>query len=85
MASGTIRLKSQELIEKFNKTMYRIEKNGAASRPTVLKYMGTPEQVEYLSARVLYGILVDGFELSPEDVANMRFGDVFELIPDESS
>lgn len=83
MASGTIRLKGRELLEKYSKTMYRLEKNKAATRPTILKYINRPEEIDSYSARVVYGILVDGLELSPEQVADMRFGDIFDLLSDE--
>jgi hypothetical protein len=81
MASGSVRLKGRELLRRFGTSMYSLEKSGAASYPTIHKYITRPEEVDYISAEVLYGILVDGLGLSPEDVANMRFGEIFELVP----
>ena len=84
MASGSIRLKGRELLEKHNISMYRLAENGAASWPTVHKYISKPETVDQISAEVLYGILIDGLGLTLEQAADLRMGDVFEFIPGEA-
>lgn len=78
---GTLQLRGGQLADKFGKTTYRIAKDGAISYPTAHKYITKPETVQTLSGVVLYGILVDGLRLSPEQVADMRLGDVFDIIP----
>lgn len=83
MASGSVRLKGRELLEKHNVTMYRLSENGAASWPTVHKYITKPETVDQISAEVLYGILIDGLGLTAEQAADMRMGDVFDFVPRE--
>lgn len=82
MASGSIRLRGRELLERYNISMYRLKENGAASWPTVYKYMAKSDEVENFSADVLYGILIDGIGLTPEQAADLKIGDIFEFVPD---
>ncbi len=81
MSSGSLRLKGRELLDKHNISMYRLAENGAASWPTVHKYITRPESIDQISTEVLYGILIDGLGLSVEQAENMRLGDVFEFVP----
>lgn len=81
MSSGSVRLKGRELLEKHNISMYRLAENGAASWPTVHKYITKPETVDQISAEVLYGILIDGLGMSLDEAAALRFGDVFDFVP----
>lgn len=85
MSSGSVRLKGRELLEKHNVTMYRLAENGAASWPTVHKYITKPETVDQISAEVLYGILIDGLGLTVDQAADMRLGDLFDFIPGNAS
>lgn len=81
MSSGSVRLKGRELLEKHNVTMYRLAENGAASWPTVHKYITKPETIDQISTEVLYGILIDGLGLTLQEAADMRLGDLFDFIP----
>lgn len=83
MAGGRFRLKGRELLERYGVSMYRISENGAASWPTIHKYLATPEKIELFSAEVLYGILIDGLGLTHEEAADLRLGDVFEFVSSE--
>lgn len=82
MPSGHVRLKGRELLEKHNVSMYRLRERGAASYPTIHKYMTSTEKLDYLSSEVLYGILIDGLGYTPEEAENLRLGDVLEFVPD---
>ncbi len=88
--SGKFRLKGLALKETARR-LGIIDKKGEANRhqvslragvsyPTVDKYFEDYEDVESVHLRSLAGILVDAFETAPEDVLNMRFGDVFDYI-----
>jgi hypothetical protein len=81
MASGRVRLKGRELLEKYGVTMYRIGKDGDVSYPTVHKYLTAPDSVKHFSTEVLYGLLM-GLGLSIEEAEQLRLGDVFEFVPD---
>lgn len=65
--------------------MYRLAKNGAASYPTVHKYVTSPEEVTLLSTEVIYGFLIDGLGLTHEEAASLTFGDVFEFVKDDAA
>ena len=83
MASGTLRLRGRELLEQHDVSMYRMRESGAASYPTIHKYMTTPDKIDYMSLKVLYGILIDGLGYTPEEAARLRMGDVFDFVQDE--
>lgn len=81
MATGTLRLKGRELLEKHKLSMYRLAKDGDISYPTIHRYVTTPDEVQYISLDVLYSVLVNGLGQTPEQAADMRFGDVFDFVP----
>lgn len=78
--SGFLRLKGRELLEEHDVSMYRMRESGAASYPTIHKYMTAPDEVHHISLKVLYGILVDGLGYTPEEAAELRMGDIFDFV-----
>ena len=77
MARGIARLKGRELLEKFDKTMYRVAKDGDVSYPTLHRYITSTDNIYNINTEVLFGILIDGLGLSIEEAENLRLGDVF--------
>lgn len=85
MASGTFRLKGRQLFEIGKKrgvdNVHQLSKGTDASYPTIRRYIENPENVEAIKLESLASLLVDGLKISPDELANMKFGDVFEFIP----
>ena len=80
MADGYFRIKVEQLVEERNTNLHKVAQRGAVSYPTIHRYMRHPEQVRGVSLRVLYGLLIRGLDISPEDLEEMRFGDIFEIV-----
>ena len=80
VASGRVRLKGRELLEEYGVTMYRVSKDGEVSYPTIHKYVTDPDAVQHFSVEVLFGFLM-GLGLTEDEIAELRFGDVFEVVP----
>ncbi len=83
MASGSFRLNAcffdENKLKEKGTNPHRLSLNERVSRPTILKYLRN-EDVRNFSGDVLYAILVNGFGLSPDEIEDLRIGDVFELI-----
>lgn len=86
MTTGVFRLKGSHLLKlgkaRGAQNIHQISQKGGVSYPTTHRYFEKSEEVEAVSLRALYGVLVDGLGMSPAEVAALRFGDVFEAIPD---
>lgn len=86
MPSGVFRLKGSRLMalgkERGVENPHQVSMKSGVSYPTIHRYAEKPEEVEAISLRALYGFLVDGLGLSPDEVESLRFGDVFEAVPD---
>lgn len=84
MASGSFRLNRSFFdagkLKANGTNPHRLSLDEKVSRPTVLKYLNA-EGVENFSGEVLYAILVSGFGLKPDEIAGMRVGDIFDVIP----
>ncbi len=52
------------------------------SAQTAYRYTAAPETVEAFDAGVLARFLLDGLGLTPKQVLDLKFGDVFELVED---
>lgn len=88
--SGKFRLKGQSLKEtarrlgitnkKGEANRHQVSLRAGVSYPTIDKYFEDYEDVESIHLQSLAGILVDAFETAPEDVLDMRFGDLFDYI-----
>ena len=84
MANGTFRPKVQELLKKYEKTLYQTAKDGAINYSTVHRWMKTPDKIDRVEGRVLFGFL-QGLGLTLEEVNELRLGDVFEFTPEDES
>ncbi|MCO5207770.1 MAG: hypothetical protein M9928_22415 [Anaerolineae bacterium] len=84
MASGHVRLKGGELQKRLVNNMHQAALRGEVSYPTLHRYLNSPDEVNSISTKTLYAILVHGMGLTEDEVANMRFGDVFDVVAEVS-
>ena len=86
VASGRFRLNRRffdaEKLKANDTNPHRLSLEEKVSRPTVLKYLKAND-VDTFSGDVLYAILVSGFGLNPDEIKDMRIGDIFEVVPNE--
>ena len=82
MARGTVRLKGRELLNRYDVTMYRVHKDGDLSYNTVQRLV--KDDKKGFNADSLFSFLI-GLGLSMEQIANLRMGEVFDLIPFEEA
>lgn len=78
MAEGNIRLKGRELLERYDKTLYRVAKDGGVPYSTLHRWVSTPEEVRAMSGDILLGFL-RGLGLTIAEINALRFEDVFEV------
>lgn len=87
MPTGVFRLKGSNLLKLGQKrgidNIHQVSMRGGVSYPTVHRYFENPDQVESVSLRALYGTLIDGLGLTPDELSNMAFGEIFESVPDQ--
>jgi hypothetical protein len=89
MANGTFRLKSRELYARGLATRAVKNKQDVANKSgwsysTASKWIEDPENLTGVDFDNLAVFLFDVLGMSPEDVMNSRFGDIFNLIPKAS-
>lgn len=82
MSTGYLRLKVAELLKDSDLSLHKASQAGGFAYPTMHRYWRQPETVESLHGRSIVGLLVDALEMSPADVHDLRFGDVFEIVID---
>jgi hypothetical protein len=80
VASGYLRLKAAELLREHNTNLHQASQKGGFSYPTMHRYIKQPESIESMHMRSIVGLLVDGLGLSPDEIENLRFGDIFEVV-----
>jgi len=88
MATGTFRLKGRQLYAQgfVNRTVQNVKDladRSGLSYPTAHRWIEKPYELTSIDLENLAGFLVDGLGMKPEDVANIRFGDIFEYVPHE--
>lgn len=85
MASGTFRLKSRELLDKYGqgKTMYRIAKDANTNYSTILYLFDEEKRGRGVQVDTLFSFL-SGLGLSLEEIKDMPLGDVFEFSPEDN-
>lgn len=85
MINGTIRLNRQNITRDRMKSgnPHSLAMDAHVSYPTMRKYLVDNDELDNFSGRVLYAILHKGFGLAPSEIANMRLGDVFEVLGDK--
>ena len=84
--SGTFRLKGSSLLSKA-------EENGVENRHQLGMAAGVSHQSIYslfegdpilkIDLRVLAKILIKGIGYTPEELENVKFGDIFEYVPED--
>ena len=84
--SGTFRLKGSSLLEKAKKNgvenMHQLHLQAGVTYQTVLRYMNN-ENMEKINLRVFADVMFNGVGLTPDELMNMKFGDLFEYIEDD--
>lgn len=89
VASGTIRL-NRRFFDEGNLVInkHKLSQTEQVSYPTVMKYITKKDAEDFdirtFSGDVLYAILITGMGYTPEDAANLRLGQVFEIVEDEA-
>lgn len=84
VASGKFRLNARFFDEnKLQTNMHRLSLVEQISRPTIARYL-RERDVDIFSGDVIYAILVTGFGLSPEEIRDMKVGDLFEIVNGEA-
>lgn len=83
MTGGYLRLKAAELLKQHDMNLHRASQAGGFSYPTMHRYIKSPANVQAMHTRTVVGLLVDAFGLTPQQIENLRFGDVFEVVLDE--
>ena len=86
MSSGVFRLKGRQLYGKSISegrlhNVQEIADRSGMSYPTAHRWINKPEEIQGVDFTNLAGFLIDGLGLSPEEIAEMRFGDIFEFTP----
>ncbi len=86
MATGVFRLKGRQLLEMGQRrgvpNVHQLSKRTDVSYPTVRRYIEEPEKVEAVSLKALTAFLVDGCGMSPAEISDLKFGDIFEYHED---
>lgn len=90
MASGVFRLKGRQLYgESISKgrvhNVQEIADRSGITYPTAHRWINKSGDLQGVDFANLAGFLIDGLGLLPSELAEMRFGDVFEFIPNASS
>lgn len=90
MASGTFRLKSRELYARglAKRTVRNIQEvadKSGLTYSTAHRWIESPEGITGIDFDNLASFLLDALELSPEEVLNMRLGDIFSYVPQKKS
>lgn len=80
MASGRVRLKGHALLAQLQINMHALSLDEKVSYPTLHKYLNNADELNSFSAEVLYAILVKGMGKTPDEIEDMRLGDVFEVV-----
>jgi hypothetical protein len=73
-------LKSKRLLEISGLNTNQLAMKARVPQQTAYKYIGKPEKVQALDATTLAKFFLDGLGLSPEQVLEMKIGDLFEFV-----
>ena len=83
---GTFRLKGRSLLEYAKRrganNLYQVHLRSGVGWQTAHKYM-TKASLDSIDLNILADLLIDGVGLHPDEIANLRFGDIFEFVPRE--
>lgn len=86
VATGAFRLKGRFFrSDKLKVNKHQLSQREGVSYPTLLRYLDNQDRdadpIKNFSGDVLYALLVEGFGMSPDEVENLRVGDIFEVVP----
>lgn len=85
---GTFRLKGQGLLQRAKArgvaNLYQLHLRSGRGWQTTHKYM-TRETLQSIDLEILADLLIDGVGLTPAEIAEMKFGDIFEFVPAEEN
>lgn len=85
VASGNFRLKGSALLERSREkgraqNAHQAHLKSEVSWPTVLKYLDQSDKIRLIDTESLYGIIVDGLGFSRNELRELSFLDVFDMI-----
>ncbi len=82
MTNKRLRFKGECMlaIGKGAKNAHQLALRSRVSYPTILRYITMPHEIQAYDAMVLPAILIDGQGIAPEELLNMRLGDLFDLV-----
>jgi DNA-binding Xre family transcriptional regulator len=76
----TMQLKGAKLLAMSEaRNSHQLSLRAGVSHPTVSKYVLEPEKADYIKLSILEAILKRGCGLSPEQIREMRVGDLFDV------
>lgn len=90
VANGSFRLNGRFFDEeKLKVNKHQLSQVERVSYPTILRYVTKDGEsgefdVRNFSGEVLYAIIVGGMGYSPDEAANLRLGDVFEIVEEKA-
>lgn len=77
---GKLVLKGQSLFERSKlANTHQLSLRARISAQTAYKYFNSPEDVHAVDLEILTAILLDGLQMTPEEIMEMRLGDLFEI------
>lgn len=65
------------------KNVHQLALASRLSHPTVTRYVKEPESVALLDLHAFPTLLADGLGMTVEQIANLRLGDLFEVIDEK--
>lgn len=82
VTTGYLRLKGDTFTEdNLVKNRHQLSLDEKVSYPTLLRYLdASGKDITTFNGDVLYAILVTGLGNTPEELANMKIGDVFDIV-----
>ena len=88
MGSGTFRLKGSSLLDKAKQNgvenMHQLHLESRVTYQTIQKYMKESE-LPSIDLHVLACLLLDGVGYTPEELMNVKFGDIFEYVEESGA
>ena len=81
--AGTLRLLGRSLLKlgKGAKDIQDLSYKSRVTYPTVHRFVNKPDKVKLLDLKVIPNVLLDGLELTPEEMMELRLKDLFEYVP----
>jgi len=89
---GYLRLSKNRFSEKNltgGLSLNQLSRDADLSYPTILKYINRNGSQDYdirsFSGEAIFAILTNGMNMSPEEIANLKIGDVFEIVTEKAA